>query len=841
MANRSQLYDTLHALTDPDFSCPMCKLFAALDAATAEGRDPIDLLNQRLKEASAEEEQTKTDIAVRQHAKDKLAVEMQRIDRELGQLGKSLEGLALAKQYAQKALQQLVGQESDARISAIARSATPDPNNAAAATAGGAAGGGVEDEAKKVESFLWVLKNPGVKEAQLMRTCQQFESFCLLVVESPWTSNSIALWMEVTTALLHHLKSALPPMQVSELRILSEIVKRSTNAANQPKQGGGAHTAASPICNVIVQHNGLPTFIQLLASINDQVKTEACTCITATCNTVPIKEMFGQLGGVDALITILNKSNSESVLQQALIALWNQAMADYNKTLIRTCGGLPSIIAMLHMDNEAILENATIALGYLTRDDQNKVAIRECNGIEKLIATLYYPNESIQSKAAGALWNCASNADNKVFIRQLGGVSTLIELLYSSHESVQENAAGGLWNCAVDTENKKLVRELGGLQPLINLLSSSNPAIVENASGTMWNCAAVAENRVALRKLGGLQPLLRLLWSKNENIQENGAGAIRNCSFNDQNKIAYRELGGIEMFVELLDKTSFPVLEKIISTLLICSINAENKDVIRQCGGFPRLLDCLHHPEVCIREKALGILRNCSTTPENRTALIACRGIPRLVQVLNGPPETLSSPVKEYSAATLWNLARDDNSKTTAREEGALEALIWLLQEDLSDPKNEGVVENAAGSLLSLTINTENRDHVRQIGGLQHLVRLLGSTNEFILENVVGALKNCTNNEANQVVVRELNGLDPLIALLSNANDNVVREAALCLKNMANNEENNVQIGRKGGVTQLMRLVQTSSSDLIRKVAAFALQTLSRNQYNRSIMDQGNF
>eukprot|EP01006_Ploeotia_vitrea_P062638 TRINITY_DN84164_c0_g1_i1.p1 TRINITY_DN84164_c0_g1~~TRINITY_DN84164_c0_g1_i1.p1 ORF type:complete len:849 (-),score=138.87 TRINITY_DN84164_c0_g1_i1:168-2660(-) len=802
---------------DPEFACPLLEFTQEVQRnydTSPQGTQIGEIVQAKLKEIQTEEEQVLTQIAVQQHAKDKLMIELRKTETALENLDKKKKNLRIWKKLAEKAVSQMVGQESSVKLNSLA-----DLDG---------------DDVNKLDSFLWLLKSKGVKEDVMVKGLQTFESFCLLVVENPWAANTITLWMEISSSLLAHLTTALPKVQIVELRILCEIVKRSNNAVNMPRTNS-ANQQPSPIVNVVLNHNGLQSLIKCLSSVNEDVKIEASNCITATCTSVNTKELFGQLGGMQALINIINKSNSEMVLQQALIAVWNQAMSDYNKTLIRTCGGLPAIINMLHIDTEGILENATIALGYLTRDDQNKIAIRECNGIEKLIATLYYPNESIQSKAAGALWNCASNAENKVFIRHLGGIATLIELLYSSHESVQENAAGGLWNCAVDTENKKLVRELGGLQPLIHLLSSNNSAIVENASGTMWNCAAVAENRIALRKLNGLHPLLMLLWSKNENIQENGAGAIRNCSFNDQNKIAYRELGGIEMFVDLLDKTNYAVLEKIISTLLICSINAENKDVIRQCGGFNKLLDCLDHQEVCIREKALGILRNCSTTAENRSALIEARGIPRLVQVLQGSPDHLTASIKEYAAATLWNLARDDKSKATAREEGAMDGLIKLL-----DDQSEGVVENAAGSLLSLTINSENRDHMRMIGGIHRLVALLKSSNEFILENVVGALKNCTaNNEANQVLVRELQGLEPLITLLSHGNDNVVRDATLCLKNMASNEENNVLIGKLNGVAQLGKMVQNpNSSDLIRKVAAFALQTLAKNNFNRKIIQQ---
>ena len=397
------LFEKLCTSEDPDFACPLYEftvdLYKALEGRP--GASINEVLQEKLAEFKAEEEQMETQLAVQQHAKDKLLVELKRAEAAIESLQQKRKGVCVRRKFAESAMSKVVGQESDQRLTSLSDLRGDDQN--------------------KLQSFLWLLRSTGVKEDVLVKGLQQFESFCILVVENPWTANSITLWMEIATAILTHLNLALPKLQIIELRILTEIVKRSTNFANQPRNPGQAQ-GMSPICNAIVNNNGLQILIRLLNSVNDDVKMEAAMCITATCNNVATKEMFGQLGGIEALINILNKSNSELVLQQTLIAIWNQAMCDYNKALVRTANGLPSIIAMLHMENDTILENATIALGYLTRDDQNKVAIRDCNGIEKLLSSLYYPNESIQSKAAGALWNCASNAENKVIIRQLGGM-----------------------------------------------------------------------------------------------------------------------------------------------------------------------------------------------------------------------------------------------------------------------------------------------------------------------------------------------------------------------------------------------------------------------------------
>ncbi|KAJ9451735.1 Vacuolar protein 8 [Diplonema papillatum] len=887
-----QMWKIIHKCNQDDD--PMVSFVLNLRSeASAQPNTPLqEHLMQKLETLKKAERDLLNQIEVKSNAREKLAMEMKKFDVTLKQLDEKKKSIRLHQKYTDSCLKDLTNQESMLKLDQIKPllytqgqdypndqppishqqqlkgpvrqelpagvgtyaglnssgnlQSTTQPTSAqanavamepiateAAASKRSTSGGPHFDsmtgmtDARRIDAVLWHLQNRQVKEGDIQRSLSEFEMFCVSVDEAPWEAATYTHWVRGIHGLLQHLLSALPVVQAHILRCLIEIVKRW----NSNIQTGRGRPDGEPMMpDVFVQDHALDHFVKLLQSVNLEVKADVAVLVTTLTTDITLKDTFGNAGGIHALVQILKQKSNDFVLEKALTCVWHMAMSDTNKTIIREAGGLVAIVDLLHTDNDVILENATIALGYLTRDDSNKIAIRKCNGLEKLIATLYYPSESIQSKAAGALWNCASNTENKVVIRQLGSIAALIDLLSSRNESVQENAAGGLWNCAVDTENKRLVRELGGLQPLIHLLSSPVESVVENASGTLWNCAAIGENRVAIRKLGGLDPLLKLLLAHNENIQENAAGAIRNCAINDQNKVALKDLGGLHLFIDLLDKTKYSVLEKLTSTLWICSINNDNKHVIRECNGFPKLLKVLDHENFSIKEKALGILRNCSTLAENRLALISCSAIAKLVEILSGPPEKLTSGMREYAAATLWNVARDD--KVTARNEGAIQVLTNLLSD-----RSDSVVENAAGSLLSLTLNTDNRDHLRDIGGIQALVKCLSSTNEFILENVTGALKNCTsNNERNQKLLRDLDAIPKIIGLLKCGNENVVREAALCLKNLAQNEENNDLIGRSHGVTELVNLVETSPSDSIKKVATFSLSTLAKNPSNKALI-----
>lgn len=124
----------------------------------------------------------------------------------------------------------------------------------------------------------------------------------------------------------------------------------------------------------------------------------------------------------------------------------------------------------------------------------------------------------------------------------------------------------------------------------------------------------------------------------------------------------------------------------------------------------------------------------------------------------------------------------------------------------------------------------DNRDAIRERGGLAKLLQLLESRNDFVLENSVSALKNCLVNERSMAEFVELKGIAHLIVLLSHENESVVREAVLCLKNVAMLEENSAEIGRLHGLEQLLQVINVSKSDTLRKMAAFLIQTLAKHR-----------
>ena len=700
-----------------------------------------------------------------------------------------------------------------------------------------------------MEALIAVLRLPDVKESALAHAINRFDSSSLLLVDTPWSSREeLSKTHRLVQALLEHLPLPRPPLQIAEMRVLTNIAKRS-EASGQAPIGG-----VRPATEMMIQYGGVEIVSKLLNSVNDDVKCEAFELMSHVVLGQQERRRIAAAGAVETVVNIVASSTSEAVLERALIFLWGLiAHDDELRAEVRLAGGMRAVLDLLYTDSLAIIENVTMAIVYMTREEEAKVAVRDAGGLEKITATLRHPSEIIQSKIAAAIWNCASNNDNRAYLRQLGAIPALIEvLLQATSEAVIENATGALWNLAVDTDNKAQILDYGGIPVLCKLLKSSNPSVVENASGGLWNCSATVENRPAIRKAGGIPLLLQHLRSPlNPKVQENSIGTLRNCAINDQNKSVLRECGGIEIFLDLIDDPRTPpvVVEKISSTLWIATVAPENKHAVRTAGGLPRLVKLLENPSLptALVDKLCGIFRNCASVQENRLPLVEARVISCFVKVVASLGINMTLLALESIACTLWNITRDD--KIAVKRDGGLhllgDILLHFVPDEAITDQNAGLVEQTAGALHSLTVNTpENRDVLRDQGTLQKIVALLTNTAQTsgaqlakptpqmqgTLLNVLLTIRNCTSaNESNlRLLASQSSFLGTLLNVAEKAPEELAREAALCIKNCSMSRTASEDLLQRNALAVLTRLAEKGTTDALQKAAASALQSLSR-------------
>ncbi|KFZ57988.1 Armadillo repeat-containing protein 3, partial [Podiceps cristatus] len=165
--------------------------------------------------------------------------------------------------------------------------------------------------------------------------------------------------------------------------------------------------------------------------------------------------------------------------------------------------GIPQLVQLLSSDNEEVKEAAVTALANLTAaSPSNASAVAEAEGIEPLVNTLNAQRDGAIANAATVLTNLAMQEPFRGSIQSHGIMSALAEPLRSTNSQVQSKAAFAVSAFGCDTDARTELRNAGGLGPLVELLRSKNEEVRRNACWAVTVCASDELTAVELCRLG---------------------------------------------------------------------------------------------------------------------------------------------------------------------------------------------------------------------------------------------------------------------------------------------------------------------------------------------------
>lgn len=163
-----------------------------------------------------------------------------------------------------------------------------------------------------------------------------------------------------------------------------------------------------------------------------------------------------------------------------------------------------------------------------------------------------------------------------------------------------------------------------------------------------------------------------------------------------------------------------------------------------------------------------------------------------------------------------------------------LEPLLFLLRES-TDPETQRAASAALGNLA---VNVPNKLKIVRIGGLDPLVRQMGSANVEVQCNAVGCITNLATHEDNKSAVARSGALAPLIRLAKQTRDiRVQRNATGALLNMTHSEENRRELVEAGAIPVLIALLKSTDVDVV-YYCTTALSNLAVDGGNRWKMQQ---
>ncbi|KAM9198821.1 armadillo repeat-containing protein 3 [Mergus octosetaceus] len=210
--------------------------------------------------------------------------------------------------------------------------------------------------------------------------------------------------------------------------------------------------------------------INLLEIDNDGVKVAASQAISAMCENLSSKHVFG-LQGIPQLIELLS-SNNEEVKEAAVIALANLTTASpSNSSAVAEAEGIEPLVKTLNAQRDGAVANAAAVLANVAMQEPLRLSVQSHGAMSALTEPLHSTSSQVQSRAALLVAALGCDADARAELRNAGGLGPLVELLHSKNKEVRRNACWAVMVCASDELTAVELCRLGALDILeeINL------------------------------------------------------------------------------------------------------------------------------------------------------------------------------------------------------------------------------------------------------------------------------------------------------------------------------------------------------------------------------------
>lgn len=549
-------------------------------------------------------------------------------------------------------------------------------------------------------------------------------------------------------------------------------------------------------------------------------------------------EQFCRAGGLEALISLLSSSNSQSVQMQALkylgtiVAVANE---EFMKKRISSISD-PSAVELLgsviaSSGGDHIVSEAVALMRALMRNN-SEFDVKKAwqpGTMAALLKLLICSscNIEVQANILGVLWEFSRYEEYRCRIANgtinINGEDLFEKLVLSCSSSssrpvIEFFAAGLLQNLCLDRDIKTKVLATAGIsEHLWNLIESFD------------NCDLVVQRiQVSKRAEYSNSPMaigfaVSMLDSDSEIQQIRGLDLLMLGFSQSLLDLATYE-GAISRVIGLLKSGSTTVLEKATEALYMLSIPEENEVRIASNHlSIQRLVSLVEFPDSWnVRANAVKVLESLSFNPINRERILKeQRSVEKVAAVLFHE----SFAAQSSASSLLWNLS------TSGMANKIKIASIYGLPQRLSDLLLSDcplVQEKAAGAIMSLSYNGRSRKMIASIAcTFERLIKLLDSVSTLVHQNAAGALYNLSISPDNiQAIGAHPRAVANLVNLLGSKCDLVQEYAAGALGNLTLMEEMREEMKQVGAPPLLKKLRHSSSSASVRTQAKRALENL---------------
>ncbi|GAB6026108.1 armadillo repeat containing 5 [Chamberlinius hualienensis] len=311
------------------------------------------------------------------------------------------------------------------------------------------------------------------------------------------------------------------------------------------------------------EYGGLKLILYHIQNPDEKVVDIASSILGNCCLEAETRKLVRELGGISFVVSNLESSKSESILNRSCRVLANLSTDVINADEIHRKNAVQRLIDILPTAKDInYLQSALRALRLLSSAPRHRETVIRIGGVDCLGNLLVQTNnETSENVLLGILkalstlsedseswtvWNCLKSEH----------VEALVTRINDPRSAVEEIALHILSNLSKEQSFRPVLGNAGIVPVLVKKVDlwESNSSAWQFAVDCLCQCTREAVNRAKIRQEGGLKILIRLLKDENDDrLWHRGLASIIHFEYDDASYSSLVDLGMVKALQDKLE------------------------------------------------------------------------------------------------------------------------------------------------------------------------------------------------------------------------------------------------------------------------------------------------